>query len=134
MASQNQVGAFVCDVSGGCPCYAIPAAACFARDTDWRFEASGRNASRSLERHRALHALHNDRAHELQELAGNYVRLENAYQCKLCKNSFRELKRVLHGHACRSTSKVPNRAKRVIRLRTVPRKVKPTARRRFFSL
>ena len=78
MASQNQVGAFVCDVSGGCPCYAIPAAACFARDTDWRFEASGRNASRSLERHRALHALHNDRAHELQELAGNYVRLENA--------------------------------------------------------
>ena len=31
---------FVCDVRGGCPCYALPAAACFANTPPWHFQAS----------------------------------------------------------------------------------------------
>ena len=101
MRSCSERPVLTCDVSGGCPCFALPAASCFARDRQWRFQASGRHAERSLARHRAFHALHEGRAAELQKLTATVERVGKSWSCISCGKVFKRLNLLLMGHACR---------------------------------
>ena len=104
MAQAPAAQDFACDVSAGCPCFALPAAACFAHDPGWRFTASGvtvQSARRSLDRHHHLHKLHAGRAAELQMLAARFKRLGRGFACKPCGKVVQKLKFAL-AHRCKS--------------------------------
>ena len=122
MAQAPAAQDFACDVSAGCPCFALPAAACFAHDPGWRFTAYGvtvQNARRSLDRHRHLHKLHAVRAAELQLLAARFKRLGNGFACKPCGKVVQKLKFELT-HRCKSLR--VRVAKRTPKARFVPKR------------